>query len=56
MVNAPNGEVQIHQSDVWDPSLHRDNLDIDHERKFKPRETLVEYCKKNDRSDCLAET
>lgn len=55
MVNAPNGEVQIHQPDVRDPSLHRNDADINYERKFKSCETLVEYRTKNSPSDHLAE-
>ena len=43
MVNAPNREVQIHQPDVRDSPLHRDDFYIDYERKFEPCETVVEH-------------
>ena len=54
MVDAPDGEVQIHQSDLWNPSLHRDDVDINHERKLKSCEALVEHCTKNGPSDRFA--
>jgi len=43
MVNAHNGEVQIHQSDLRNPPLHCNGVDSNYEREFKPCETLVEH-------------
>lgn len=53
MVNPQDGEVQVHQPDVRDPPLHRDDVDSNYARKFKPRETLVEHCTNNQPSGSL---
>jgi hypothetical protein len=53
MVDAQNGEVQIHQPDVRDPPLHRNDVDSNYEREFEPRETLVEYRTNNQSSTSL---
>jgi hypothetical protein len=55
MVDAQNGEVQIHQPDVRNPPLRRNNVDSNHEREFKPCETLVEYRTNNQPPHLLAE-
>ena len=43
VVNARNGEVQVHQPDIRHPPLHWNDIDSNHERKFKPCKTLVQY-------------
>jgi hypothetical protein len=51
VVNAQNGEVQVHQSNVRHPPLHSSGPDSNHERRFESCETLVEYCTENSPSD-----
>jgi hypothetical protein len=53
MVDAQNGEVQIHQPDIRDPPLHRNDVGSNYERELEPRETLVEYRTNNQPSTSL---
>jgi len=53
MVNAQDGEVQVHQPDVRDPPLHRNDVDSNYARTFEPRKTLVEHCTDNQPSRSL---